>query len=206
MNKVISSCDGPGAALEILKQVGSVLLVPTETVYGLVCDWDDALARRKIYELKQRSEKKLLAAFVGDLKALPQEILPLPENAVKIAKAFCPGPVTLVVPDRRGGTFGFRIPDHPFILDLLRSYGKALASTSANLSGQKAALSVEEAIAGLDGEVDLIVDGGALPSDSLASTVIMVNEDSSWRILREGPVSQEEIRAVCSSEDRIYLS
>ena len=158
--------------------------------------WKDDVARARIYELKHRSENKPLAAFVASVKDLPPEILPLPDNARRITEAFCPGPVTLVVPDRNGSTFGFRIPDHPFILDLLRAYGGALASTSANLSGKKAALSVPEALESIAGEVDLAVDGGVLKADSLASTVIRIFEDSSWKILREGPVTAEMIEKV----------
>lgn len=186
-------------SLKVLQRSGSVLLVPTETVYGLVCSWKDDAARARIYELKHRSENKPLAAFVASVKDLPPEILPLPDNARHITEAFCPGPVTLVVPDRNGSTFGFRIPDHPFILDLLRAYGGALASTSANLSGKKAALSVPEALESIAGEVDLAVDGGVLKADSLASTVIRIFEDSSWKILREGPVTAEMIEKVCTS-------
>lgn len=185
-------------SLKILQQKGSVLLVPTETVYGLVCSWEDTAARTRIYDLKHRSENKPLAAFVASTENLPSEILPLPENALRIARAYCPGPVTLVVPDRKGSTFGFRIPDHPFIRDLLKMYGGALASTSANLSGKKAALSVPEALESIAGEVDLAVDGGVLNADSLPSTVIRVFEDSSWQILREGPVTAEMIEKVCT--------
>ena len=195
--KYLSNSDDVAAAVQILQQPGSVLLVPTETVYGLVCSWGDAVARARIYNLKHRAENKPLAAFVASVENLPQEILPLPVNALRIAEAFCPGPVTLVVPDGNGSTFGFRIPDHPFILELLRAYGGALASTSANLSGERPALSVPEALESIAGSVDLAVDGGVLPSDSLASTVIRVFEDSSWKILRNGPVTEDEIAAVC---------
>ena len=194
----ILHCD---AALEeaaaILHCPGQVLLVPTETVYGLVCAWDDPAARARIYELKHRAENKPFAAFVPDPDSLPEELM-LPEAARKLAEMFCPGPVTLVVPDRAGSTFGFRIPDHPFILQLLKKYGGALASTSANLSGQPPARNVEDALRSIDGEPALAVDGGPLPPDSPASTVIRVFSDSSWKILRPGPVTEEQIRRALS--------
>lgn len=188
-------------AVNVLKKPGSVLLVPTETVYGLVCAWGDALGRSRIYALKHRAENKPLAAFVPDLTALPQEAV-LPESARRVAERFCPGPVTLVVPDRNGGTFGFRIPDHPFLLRLLEVFGGALASTSANLSGQPPACDIEYALRSIDGEPELVVDGGALPPDSRASTVVRFFADSSWEILREGPVSREQIAgAACSGPE-----
>ncbi len=180
-------------AVRILNRPGSVLLVPTETVYGLVCSWHDRAARARIYELKHRSENKPFAAFIPDLASLPPEAV-LPDAAANLARKFCPGPITLVVPERNGGTFGFRIPDHPFIRELLKEYGGALASTSANYSGQEPARNVEYALNSIDGEVDLAVDGGALPPDSPASTVVQVFADSAWKILRRGPISETEIR------------
>lgn len=191
--KILQSSDAVEAAAEILKtRPGSVLLVPTETVYGLVCRWDDPAGRARIYELKHRSENKPFAAFIPSVEALPGEAI-LPDAARKLAAAFCPGPITLVVPDKSGGTFGFRIPDHPFIRELLRAFGGPLASTSANLSGAEPARNVADALRSIDGEPVLAVDGGALPPDSPASTVVRVFADSSWKILREGPVTAGEI-------------
>ena len=190
--KVIPAETAVQEAVRFLNQPGSVLLVPTETVYGLVCSWHDRAARTRIYELKHRSENKPFAAFIPDLASLPPEAV-LPDTAACLAQKFCPGPITLVVPERNGGTFGFRIPDHPFIRELLKEYGGALASTSANYSGQEPARNVEYALNSIDGEVDLAVDGGALPPDSPASTVVQVFADSDWKILRQGPISEAQI-------------
>lgn len=181
------------AALDLLATPGTVLLAPTETVYGLICAADDPAARERIYQLKHRPQNKMLANFVPSLETVKATVGTIPSTAEKIAEHFCPGPVTLVIPDGHGGTYGFRIPDHPFMLALLRAYGKTIASTSANLSGEPAALSVPEALRSLDGEVDLAIDGGVIPADSLASTVILVNADNSWKILREGPVTEQQI-------------
>ncbi|OQA81109.1 MAG: Threonylcarbamoyl-AMP synthase [Lentisphaerae bacterium ADurb.Bin242] len=192
---IIRNCENAlPETVAVLRGPGAVALVPTETVYGLVCDWNDKAARARIYELKHRAENKPFAAFVPDLESLPQEVDTIPEAARKICEAFCPGPVTLVVPDKSGSTFGFRIPDHPFILKLLREYGGALASTSANLSGAPAALSMEDALKSIDGEPEIAVNGGVLSSDSRASTVVLVQADSSWRILRFGPVSEQSLK------------
>ena len=204
---IIKTCETAlSATVAVLKRPGAVALVPTETVYGLVCDWNDKAARARIYELKHRAENKPFAAFVPNLESLPPEVDVLPLAARKICEAFCPGPVTLVVPDKNGSTFGFRIPDHPFILKLLREYGGALASTSANLSGAPAALSVDEALESIDGEPEIAVDGGVLPADSKASTVILVNVDSTWRILRPGPVSEQSLKNLFFVAGTCYLS
>jgi L-threonylcarbamoyladenylate synthase len=110
----------------------------------------------------------------------------IPRAARILAEKFCPGPITIIIPDGKGSTFGFRIPDHPFIIELLKASGRTFASTSANLSGQPAALNVDDALASIDGTPEVVVDWGPLPPDSKASTVVMVNADSSWKILREG--------------------
>ncbi|MEI3040251.1 MAG: L-threonylcarbamoyladenylate synthase [Victivallales bacterium] len=186
-------------ALETLRKPGAVLLVPTETVYGLVCDWSDPIARDRIYAMKHRAENKPLAAFVPS-PAHAETLCgcPLPAAAKRLAERFMPGPVTLVVPDKNGVTFGFRIPDHPFILELLNACGKPLASTSANRSGEPPALEVSYACSSLAEQPDCVVDAGPLPSNSLASTVILVNANGSWKLLREGPVSKAEIeQALC---------
>ncbi len=181
---------------ELLRNTaGSVILAPTETVYGLICACDDEAAREKIYALKHRPESKQLAVFLPDLSFVKEFAPELSGPAKIFAEHFMPGPVTLVVPDGKGSTFGFRIPDHPFILSLLREYGRPLASTSANLSGEPAALNIPDALASLDGEPDLAVDGGCIPEGSLASTVI-VTEPRSWKIVRKGPVTEEMLKNV----------
>ena len=80
------------------------------------------------------------------------------------------------------------------LLPLLREYGKPLASTSANRSGEPSTLNVEDALRGLVGKPDYVLDAGAIPTGSRASTVIAVDESGEWKILREGPVTAEEIR------------
>lgn len=175
---------------------GTVLLVPTETVYGLVCRASDKDAAKKIYELKKRSENKPFALFVHNLEALKKTDALLLPAAEKLASKLCPGPITIIVPDKSGlSKTGFRIPDHNFILKLLRELGEPLASTSANLSGKPPALTVDEALADFNGEPELAVDNGPLPENAIASTVVDFSADG-FRILREGPVSEKTIRDI----------
>ncbi len=195
---ILSQEEALPVALSLLKKKGSVLLVPTETVYGLICAADDVDACRKIYELKHRPTNKLLANFVSSVEIVKNKIGSLPSNACILAEHFCPGPLTIVVPDGKNGTFGFRIPDHPFVLELLNRFHNIIASTSANLSGTPAALSVPEALSTLSGEPDLSVDGGKISDNSVASTVVQFFSDNSWKILRNGPISFEDIQNVIS--------
>ena len=192
------SCSDASAATvfsDILCREDGVLLVPTETVYGLVCDATHEAARVKIYEMKRRPASKLLTLFFASIEAVEAAFPSMPETAKRFAAAFCPGPVTLIVPDGDAFT-GFRIPAHPTLLHLLENYGRPLASTSANLSGQPPAHTVEEALSSLAIPPDGVLDGGAIPPDSAASTVIKIERDGAWSILRPGPVSEEMLLAV----------
>ena len=193
-------CTGASAAVlfcDILRREDGVLLVPTETVYGLVCDAAHKAARTKIYEMKRRPASKLLTLFFASRQAVEAAFPAMPETAKRFAAAFCPGPVTLIVPDGEAFT-GFRIPDHPALLALLKAYGRPLASTSANLSGQPPAHTADEALESLALPPDGVLDGGAIPPDSAASTVIKIERDGTWSILRPGPVSEEMLREAAS--------
>ena len=192
----IPCSDASAAALfrDVLRRDDGVLLVPTETVYGLVCDASHEAARAKIYEMKHRPASKLLTLFFASREAAEAAFPAMPETEKRIAAAFCPGPVTLIVPDGDAFT-GFRIPDHPALLDLLAAYGRPLASTSANLSGQPPAHTADEALKSLAIPPDGVLDGGPIPPDSAASTVIKVERDGAWSILRPGPVSEEMLMA-----------
>ena len=183
-----------GDFCDILRREDGVLLVPTETVYGLVCDAAHEGARAKIYDMKRRPASKLLTLFFASVQAASDALPEMPETAKRFAAAFCPGPVTLIVPDGDAFT-GFRIPDHPALLRLLSAYGRPLASTSANLSGQPPAHSADEALASLALPPNGVMDGGPISPDSVASTVVRIDRDGVWSILRPGPVTEEMLRA-----------
>lgn len=175
-------------AVELLRRPGAVLLVPTETVYGLVCRADDAEAVERIYNLKDRDHSKKLALFIGDWRKLAARGVQLDGLPARLAEKYCPGAVTIIARGADGGTVGFRVPDHPLILALLRAIDFPLASTSANHSGHPNALHVDDALGQLNGEPDLAIDGGAIPADAQASTVIDATGDVP-KILRQGPVT-----------------
>ncbi|MHB9138952.1 MAG: L-threonylcarbamoyladenylate synthase [Victivallaceae bacterium] len=175
----------------------TVLAVPTETVYGLVCRWNDPSGIERIYRLKERDRGKPLAMFADSIAMLEANGVVLSRDAMLLTEKFCPGPITIIVPDVCGAKTGYRIPDHPFILALLKSLGAPLASTSANLSGLPNALNVDEAVRDLSGEPDIMVDGGPIQEARQASTVVDLS-GCEWRIVRNGPISELEIRETLS--------
>ena len=108
-------------AVQILSQAGGVILVPTETVYGLVCDWEDQLARERIYALKVRDSRKPLAMFADSCNMAENFGVKLNNNARILLEKFAPGPITVIAPGNEFyPTIGVRIPDYDFILQLLK--------------------------------------------------------------------------------------
>lgn len=176
--------DGRGiaAAVAILR-AGGVVGFPTETVYGLAAG-DAAVPR--VYELKGRSETKPLV-LMGASAEFPG--IPLPEAGAALAARHWPGPLTLVVPDGRGGSIGLRVPDHPVALALLEASGP-LWTTSANPSGEPEALTAAEVAERLP-RLDAVIDGGPAPG-GVASTVVDVTGPEP-RVLRAGAIPADRL-------------
>ena len=173
---------------------GGVVALPTETVYGLVTLWNNEAGRARIYSLKRRPSSKLLQMLASSV-AMAENAGVLVNSAVNaVAGAFCPGPITIVAPDKNAGSIGFRIPDNDFMKKLLGRLQCPLAATSANLSGMPPALNADDAVRHLDGEPDALLDGGEIgAAGGRASTVVSLL-DREPKILREGPVSLEDIK------------
>lgn len=150
---------------------GGVVVIPTDTVYGLVARIDRPQAIDRIFAIKQRPRSKPLPILVGDIKTA-RTFADFSIYALETAMSRWPGAVTLVLdvlddlPDVGGDgtTVGLRIPDHPFALNLLRQAGP-LAGTSANPSGKPTGQTLAEVLAALGDGPDLYVDGGALDAE-----------------------------------------
>ncbi len=185
-------CPALRACLKVFSRPGSVVAVPTETVYGLVCRWDDRGARERIFRMKGRDEEKrlqLLASSPEDLSAAGLVRTPLLD---RLLERFCPGPLMLVAPTIDGGSIGFRIPAHDFIRELARSLEGPLAATSANASGFPPASDADAAIEGLAEAPDLLIDGGSTDGAGIASTIVDICGEKPV-ILRRGLISEEDI-------------
>lgn len=180
---------------------GGVIAIPTDTVYGIgTCAFDQKAVSR-LYLVKERSQNipiPILIADMDQLRLVVSEVLPI---ALRLAVSFWPGPLTMVLPKEKGiapsisatGTVGIRMPDHAFVRELIRRTGP-MAVTSANISGSPSLTRARDVFEALDGKIDLVVDGGVAPG-GIPSTVV---DCSLTRpvILREGPLSQEDIAAV----------
>ena len=174
-----------------LSHPGAVLLMPTETVYGLFCSWKDKDALQRICEMKNREPGKPFQMLAPDLESIENEGIIITNEIKKVYDAFCPGPLTIVAKQGEGGdTIGFRVPDHGFIQNILFAYGANIAATSANFANNPPAVTVEEAIDSLNGEPNIAIDAG--PIKGQASTVIDMTGPF-FKVLRKGPITKSEI-------------
>jgi L-threonylcarbamoyladenylate synthase len=186
------SADDPRAVPAVVAalRAGEAVVVPTETVYGLAALPD---RRDLLLELKGRPGSVPIAVLVADAgQATVAAGTALPELAERLAAAFWPGPLTIVVPTAAGSTLGVRCPDHDFVHRVTVEVGP-IATTSANRHGEPTPPTAAAAAAALAGAVAVVVDGGEL--DGLASTVVDATGPE-LRILREGPIGGDELQRV----------
>ena len=184
-------------------RAGGLVAFPTETVYGLGADAANAIAVARIYEAKGRPSFNPLIAHVGDVEAA-RRIADFDATANRLAQAFWPGPLTLVLPKVRDcavadlataglDTIALRVPAHPLARGILLAFGGAVVAPSANLSGHVSPTSAAHVKSDLAGRIDLIIDGGAV-AVGVESTIVGCFDRP--MLLRPGGLPREEIERV----------
>lgn len=181
---------------------GELVVLPTDTVYGIGADAFDPSAVRKLLAAKGRGREMPPPVLISSATTLDALATAVPGYARSLVDAFWPGPLTLVcrqqpslqwdLGDTRG-TVAVRMPDHPVALEILERTGP-LAVSSANLTGHPPATDAAQAEEMLTAHVTAIVDAGQTPGD-IPSTIVDVTGDQG-RILRRGALSLEELNAV----------
>ena len=180
-------------------QKGGVIAFPTDTVYGLGSDVFNSTAVERIYEIKNRPKHRQLPLLIADVEQLTTLADPIPEIAWFLGRRFWPGGLTLVLSKTNslpvylasGPTIAVRLPDHPICLAIIQRLGNPIIGTSANISGQPAALTAEVVRQQLGGKIDFIIDGGKCPGGK-ESTVVDVTHELPI-ILRQGIIPSHEI-------------
>jgi L-threonylcarbamoyladenylate synthase len=188
------------AALHVLRR-GGLVAFPTDTVYGVGALAFDAAAVARLYLAKGREAVKAIPVLLADQTELAKVAEEVPANAVRLADAFWPGALTVVLRKRdtvpeavsQGGTVGVRVPAHPVALALLQAAGP-LAVTSANRSGEADSMTAAEVAAGLGDQIELILDGGVAPGGKPSTVVDCTG--SAPTIVRQGPISLDQIFTV----------
>ncbi len=199
------------AAISALK-LGRLVVLPTDTVYGLGADAFDSAAVAALLAAKGRGRDMPVGVLVGSWHTIEGLVFTMPDGARELIRAFWPGALSLVVRqapslqwdlgDARG-TVMLRMPLHPVAIELLREVGP-MAVSSANVSGRPAAVNAEEARQQLGDLVDVYLDAGVC-AQQVASTILDMTGPTP-HILRAGPVSAERIGEVMGLDPATLLA
>jgi tRNA threonylcarbamoyl adenosine modification protein (Sua5/YciO/YrdC/YwlC family) len=187
-------------------RAGQLVVLPTDTVYGLGCDAFSAAAVRKLLAAKHRGPDLPVPVLVGSWSTIDGLVLGVPATARALLEAFWPGGLSLVLPHAPSlgwdlghtkGTVMLRMPLHPVALDLLRDVGP-MAVSSANISGSPPAATAAEGLAQLGDSVGVYLDGG--PSGEPVASTIVDLTGAEPRVLREGAVPVADVQEVLGHE------
>jgi L-threonylcarbamoyladenylate synthase len=200
VNQIAALEDAIGALRD-----GELVVYPTETFYGIAADPFSVTALEKLFAIKGRDANKPIALIAADSTmafAIAHEV---PAVARRLATAFWPGPLTMVIPARRDfppqligpdGGVGVRVSSHPIAAALSDGLGHPITATSANLSGNPPASTSDAARKSFGSKVKVFLEGGILTA-AAPSTVIACDADG-FRIIRAGVISERELRAALS--------
>lgn len=193
-----------------LLRAGELVALPTETVYGLGADASNPAAVLKIFAAKDRPADHPLIVHLADREQIDAWAREIPTEAVALARAFWPGPLTLIlkkrteVPDAVTGgqdTVGLRIPDHPVALELLHAFGGGIAAPSANRFGRISPTTAQHVFEELGEAVAMILEGGACDV-GIESTILDLSRGEPV-ILRPGMIGIDAIAAVIGQRPRL---
>ncbi len=211
MKTIYLPCEGEGLRLgaELLSR-GELVVMPTETVYGLAADAADPKAVERIFTVKGRPQDNPLIVHISGLSMWEPLVESVPEGARRLAEAFWPGPLTIIL--KKSGrvpsvttagmdSVAVRMPAHPGALGLIEACGFPLAAPSANLSGLPSPTTAEHCRRDLDGKVPLVLDGGECRY-GIESTVLSLTGTPT--LLRPGAVTAGQIAEVLGEEPKLF--
>jgi L-threonylcarbamoyladenylate synthase len=186
-------------------RAGELVVFPTETFYGIGADALSPAALERIFALKGRVPDKPIALIAADAASAFDLARTIPDAARRLAEAFWPGPLTLVMPARSGlpaallgpdGGVGVRVSSHPTALALASGLGHPITATSANLSGQAPAATLAAARDVLGPRIAVYLEGGTLAGG--APSTVVAFDSAGFRILRAGAISEDAIKTALS--------
>lgn len=213
MDTIIEKIDPRNIDADVMDRAGKLIAkgelvaFPTETVYGLGGDALDPDASRKIYAAKGRPSDNPLIVHIAEFDDMKRVAREVPEQARKLADAFWPGPLTMIVwksdavPEATTGgmqTVAVRMPNHPVALELIRRSGCLIAAPSANTSGRPSPTEAQHVAEDLSGKIAMILDGGPV-GIGIESTIIDLTEEKPM-ILRPGYITPEMLSEVLQEE------
>jgi len=182
---------------------GGLVVIPTETVYGIAANAWDKKALEKLYKIKNRPKDKPFSMLIAQESKVQEHCRDVPVAAYKLMHKFWPGPLTLILKSATEGKIGLRMPDNRVALAVINQSAVLLACPSANISDQPAPTSFEQAIKYMDGLVDLAIDAGSAKV-GLESTVVDLSGELP-QIARSGAIKDEEILAIIKSKSVLFV-
>jgi len=189
-------------AAQIIKD-GGLVAFPTETVYGLAAITSNELAVEKMRLIKKRHEEKKFSMCIYSLSQMEHFSINISTLAYKLARAFWPGPLTLIIKANDGDYIGLRMPDHPVAQLLLKEVGKPVFAPSANFAGDAPARTSDDVLKSFSGKIDAVIDSGEAKL-GVSSTVCQII-DENFKILRPGVISREQIEKISKLKNILFV-
>jgi tRNA threonylcarbamoyl adenosine modification protein (Sua5/YciO/YrdC/YwlC family) len=182
---------------------GGLVIIPTETVYGIAANMLDDAAIERLSKIKERPKDKPFSLHIDTKEKAGCFAQDIPVAAYKLMDKFWPGPLTLILKSKDNGTIGMRVPDDSIALNIITLSGVPVVCPSANLTGKPAPTNFQDAIKDLDGLVDFAIDAGNTKL-GLESTVVDLTVEP-MRILREGAIKKEELEEVIKKKIVLFI-
>ncbi len=185
---------------------GEIVILPTDTVYGIAADAFNDEAIKKIYKLKNREFSNPCNILVSNINMIRSAVKEISKEEERIIKKFFPGALTIIFDKNKNisdvitankKTVGIRIPDNKFLIEVINEFGRPIVATSLNLAGKESMVNLDNLSNDFKEKADLIVDEGNTKG-GIASTIIKINSGK-VEILREGPISKEELEECIKS-------
>lgn len=178
-------------AAEILRG-GGLVAFPTETVYGLGANYNDKEAVDRIYQVKKRPRAKPLSLHIADREMVFEYASSVPQDAYKLMYRFWPGPLTIILNAKSGGSVGFRFPRNQIAYSLIKEARVPVVAPSANISDQPPPKTANEVLKYLQGDIEVVIDGGKTAL-GIESTVVDLSKET-CQVLREGTITPSAIK------------
>jgi len=205
----IIKLDPANPDINFIKEAGSILrggglvIIPTETVYGIAANMLNKKTIERLYEIKKRPKDKFFSLHIDEKRKIEDLAVDIPIPAYKLIDKFWPGPLTIILKAKEGGKIGIRMPDNEIALRVIQVAGVPIVCPSANISGEPAPKNFDQAIKHLNGLVDFAIDAGTTKLEAESTIVDLTVEP--FRVLREGAITKGQIEAVAKKKIVLFV-
>ncbi len=182
---------------------GGLVIIPTETVYGIAADGSNQKTMARLHRIKQRSSDKPFSMLIARKEKIEELCQDIPVLAYKLIHKFWPGPLTIILKSKEGGTLGLRMPDDEVALGVIEMAGVPVVCPSANLSGKPAPVDFKEAIQDLQGQVDYAIEAGTARLKQESTVVDLTAQPV--KFLRVGAIKEEELESVIRKKTVLFV-